>query len=132
MSPGVSVAAVLRVDHGRLAHQLGPFLGGSAYGQLDDGQEGAVESGALGGSAPTGGSSTVAVDDAGTSTAAPAGRLSIRPRFGTVAWIVRAAPVTMLWMTCGAYSVALRLGVERLAGRQRRAASAAYRPRSPR
>ena len=43
----------------------------------------------------------------GTSTAAPCGRLSIRPRFTTLAWMVLGVPVTMEWMTCGAYSVAL-------------------------
>ena len=41
---------------------------------------------------------------AGTSTPAPTGRLSMRPRFATLAWMVRWVPVTSEWMTCGAYS----------------------------
>ncbi len=43
----------------------------------------------------------------GTSTAAPRGRLSISPGLATLAWMVAGVPVTMEWMTCGAYSVAL-------------------------
>src|SRR5665647_3427574 len=47
-------------------------------------------------------SSTEAV----TSTGAPMGRLVISPVFAVFTWMRRCVPVTTLWITCGAYSVA--------------------------
>ena len=32
------------------------------------------------------------------------------PLFATFTWMVRVVPVTMLWMTCGAYSAASSSG----------------------